>query len=649
MKITKNSYRGALLLALLFPAVVQAATSQAVLNRSRDGTIISISGTLPASILGGPALLETILTDYAPSLGVSTQNMVPGSVVVGPSNSLHARYLQTFPIRDLSAVALNARVYGGSLGIHLWFNREEFYLNRSTIPENNLLNVALRISSKDAVAVALKTAREISHGANLIVGEAEPVIFSESFLVNSGGSINDAEAAWRVPLMPADSSPTLGGGEYIVNEKGLLFRNPLERKEQDDAADCSDHPDTGRCYLNDCRCWQEPCDPGDPHDPNRYCFGRGWQNDLVGPNPYYQNLETDNLYNYLMSINSYLSTEFGLNGANNQGGMGDGVNVALGRTLGFVYLDSLPNLQGFCPNSWSWGYEVGFCNGTTLIDLVAHEVAHSVLYYSANHGMVLNGQSGSLAEDYCDVIGEGHQAFHNGSTDWIAGAGYPGRWERPLNDPTSRLDPNIMIMPPLHYPDRFYSPNVYCGPYDQNGAHHNSTIPSYAAYLAAQGGVFNNGCIISPIGINKVDKIWNEAASHLYLDRESFNQAYFDLIQACHTLSYSTADCWNLTKALRAVELDQPGLCYGGTEVTPDCRDCIDTDGGINLTLRGTVTDRRLGRDFTDVCTNSGLTEYYCQNNSVQSIVRTCPSGCVAGACRGAVPVLQPALKAIAP
>lgn len=59
-----------------------------------------------------------------------------------------------------------------------------------------------------------------------------------------------------------------------------------------------------------------------------------------------------------------------------------------------------------------------------------------------------------------------------------------------------------------------------------------------------------------------MEQIWYRASVNYYAASETFNGAYNGLIQACHDL-YPAADCDQLTRALQAVEMDQPGACSG--------------------------------------------------------------------------------------
>ncbi len=113
---------------------------------------------------------------------------------------------------------------------------------------------------------------------------------------------------------------------------------------------------------------------------------------------------------------------------------------------------------------------------------------------------------------------------------------------------------------PYRYPDRYHHPDFYRGDtsYDNGGVHTNSSVPNKAAYLTAMGGTFN-GYTITGLGLAKVEQIWYRALTTYYANSETFNGAYVALRQACADL-YPPADLAELTKALQAVEMDQPPL-----------------------------------------------------------------------------------------
>ena len=352
---------------------------------------------------------------------------------------------------------------------------------------------------------------------------------------------------------------------YFVDahDGALLHTSTDIRSNYRDFIDCTDPYNIDVCY----RSVYLPEYPG-------YRFGR-IEEDVTpcGVNPIYGGTDTDNLYDLVPQVDSYLLTKFQRNGANGHGGLGTGLpnEAPLTSTWATVYLNGYRTWNDFCPNAWFNKYEVEFCAGTVVPDFVMHEHGHAIPFWShldgsgSPIGMVYYRYSGALDESQSDLLGEFFELFRSGSTDWIVGDAVPTFPEkRNLADPASVFNPFINS----YHPDRFNSPNMYCGEADFGGVHHNSTIPSKGIYLVTVGGTFN-GCAIRPLGVEKAEQILYRAVTQYYSTSADFHEAYADLTQAARDL-YSPADVWEVTKALRAVEMDQPGYCAGGGW-TPHC------------------------------------------------------------------------------
>lgn len=289
--------------------------------------------------------------------------------------------------------------------------------------------------------------------------------------------------------------------------------------------------------------------------------------------------DVDNLYDYLGSIHNYFSAAFSRNGANTLGGLGNGTNNPYTKTDGYAYIENDPfRGYGFCPEnayfddySWTGGSNINFCEETTVKDVVGHEYAHGVTYFSLEdgygnpHGFEYQYESGALSEAYSDIFGEAVEYSIDGSNDWIMGTGFPGGALRNMRDPGSSSDGLGAL------PNDFFDSNFYCGSSNLGGVHHNSTVLSHAAYLMAIGGT-HNGCDVGGIGRSKEEAIFYRALVNYLTISSEFNNAYSALNAACADLYGSSSDdCQNTKKALRAVELDQEGRCGGQPETTPEC------------------------------------------------------------------------------
>ncbi|MCA9788072.1 MAG: M4 family metallopeptidase, partial [Candidatus Cloacimonetes bacterium] len=310
-------------------------------------------------------------------------------------------------------------------------------------------------------------------------------------------------------------------------------------------------------------------------DPYQYWFGRREGRPPRGPNPqtgygYGGSMDTDNLYDLFGEVRDYWQTRLGRNGANLTGGSGDGSWCASGRDCGFVLTDHIWTTA--CPDNAAYYAQFGefdFCEGTASArDVVGHEYFHAVIWFEFDpHGTEYSYEIGALEEGSCDVFGEMLELHSTDETDWTMDiAGDPLRW-RFLSNPSQGI--NGSWGP---YPSHFSSPYYRCSSEDNGGIHHNSTITSHAAYLMAEGGLFN-GCEIPAIGIDAVQRIWYRAWCQYFTRTTTFNEAVFAFQIACQDLYGETHPEYlaSVTAALQAAEMDQPGYCSGIPEVAPLC------------------------------------------------------------------------------
>jgi hypothetical protein len=223
---------------------------------------------------------------------------------------------------------------------------------------------------------------------------------------------------------------------------------------------------------------------------------------------------------------------------------------------------------------------------------VAHEYSHGLPFYSHFDnsgypvGMVYQGESGALNEDQADLYSELFKNWISGTNDWIWRSGFANEFIDFANPPSSMMAGSGAT----GWPDRYYSPLTYCGTGNFGGVHWNSTILTKAAYLLAMGDHFN-GCTVKAIGRDRVEQIWYRAVTQYYSRTATFNEAYADLIQAATDLYGAGSDeVRQTTRALQAVELDQPGYCSGIPGHPPEATDVPPgpltvTPAGPNLVL----------------------------------------------------------------
>ena len=115
-------------------------------------------------------------------------------------------------------------------------------------------------------------------------------------------------------------------------------------------------------------------------------------------------------------------------------------------------------------------------------------------------------------------------------------------------------DPPSMLQEGVVSPDRYFSPDFSTSTDASLRIHVNAGVTNKAAYLAVEGGVFN-GFEITGIGFDKVEQIWYRALTTYFEPGETFDLRYYDIIQAATDL-YSADDVWQVTMALRAVEIN---------------------------------------------------------------------------------------------
>ena len=343
--------------------------------------------------------------------------------------------------------------------------------------------------------------------------------------------------------------------------------------------DCNTYPAT--CMMN---VWRSQY---------QYYFGRSepYTTDRGShpiPGIFFGSDDVDNLYDYAGQAHSYYQTKFGRDGGNGVGGIGTGRSGEVGTayTRGLVHLDdawsSCPGQAGFAHTG-----KLQFCAGMALLDVSGHEYAHSIVYFSFRDpdgyptGATYEGETGALNEAWADLAGEALEQQTAGTHNWRMGDSFAPDGTsviassgviRDLANPGSITDEMHGL--PQPYPDRFYSENVHCGPEDNLGVHHNSTVASRSMHLAAEGGTFN-GCTIAPIGMDAVERIWYRGWTELFTSTETFNGAYALLNQACLDLYGDSKPQWceSFKKAMQAVEMDQAGFCYKDSHprVRPAC------------------------------------------------------------------------------
>lgn len=501
---------------------------------------------------GDPVLIaDDFLARHRACLGISdvTTELVPLEPQRDSLGFTHVRYRQMYG---------GLPVVGGEAAVHLNESGRVYAVSAM---------FASGISAPVKAAAGLPAAEEIAAasmkkefllGSNPIMYSAAQVILQKGLIENTPD--NTSYLAWAISLRSEEFGRAPEDWTYFVDATSgvVLKRLSNVRYLYRKTYDCTP-------YLWGSVCWSNKIFPD--HYPD-YTWGRIEGAPPRPENPVYGGFDVNSFYDLVGQVHNYYFSTFGINGANNQGGMGTGSGGYLvTMTAGETYLEAYWGASG-CPSASFDRGIINFCHGMVVPDIVGHEYSHGIPFFKFGQsppvGMVYEGEPGALDEGFSNVMGQTFEKSASGNTDWIMGAGIvaPG-------SPMSLIDPPSTIRGDgLPYPDKLYSQWFFCG-YDLG--HKNSTVPSKAFYLMSEGGTFNY-CTINGIGINKVEQILYRAMMSYYAQAETFNAAYAHIIQAAEDL-YGPEDVEQVRRALQAVEMDQSGRCSGGTEIPPAADD----------------------------------------------------------------------------
>ncbi len=450
-------------------------------------------------------------------------------------------------------------VFAGQMSVHVKENLEISSANGIIVPDINI-DTNPDISKEEAVNKAMESwQKQFKTSNNVKVLKNELTIFNKGIIENKTDNKN--YLVYEVELI---KEPVSHEYFYIDAHSGsLVYQITGTYNINRRIIDCYYYP-----YSGGAGCGLDTLYMG-------YIYGRSEGQAARGNNPdaIYGLKDTDNLYSIMNSTYNYFQERFSRNGANNQGGLGDGTYSAVENSDGWVYLDPIALVDPAfdCPNAFFDGFSINFCDGMVDIDVSAHEYSHGVVHYSIPGGLTYLNESGALHEAYSDIFGAQVEDYVTGDGNWLMGENInAGTFQGPIRslaDPKSVSD----ILGPQ--PDRFYSDFMYCGDDDNGGVHHNSTVISHAAYLMAEGGT-NNTCTISAIGRDKMEQIFYRALTNYFTTNMDFNGAYNALNTACADLYGSTSTtCVATNQALMSVEINQGGQCSSIDRVIPGCGD----------------------------------------------------------------------------
>lgn len=235
------------------------------------------------------------------------------------------------------------------------------------------------------------------------------------------------------------------------------------------------------------------------------------------------------------------------------------------------------------PDDWQGQFVGGatsFTRGVARFkDVVAHELAHGVI--EALTPLRYGGESGAVTEHLADVFGELADLYKVDENEapnedinrrWMIGEGR--QWFRTQDFLRSMADPALPRVTSRmvgqgsscggQQPDRMTHPCWDTDPLNSNngGMHTNMGVGNKAAYLVAEGGIFN-GQVITGAGIDLMGRIWfNVMAADMLRERDGYFEFGQALMRSCRDLvrrgvtTAATCDR-SLAPAIIATEMTQ--------------------------------------------------------------------------------------------
>jgi len=424
-------------------------------------------------------------------------------------------------------------VYGSFVQMHLKENGQFYGLQGSVIDDSQI--PAALISEETAKAKAMEKANQEIKDGDLNIDRFEKLIFNKKILGIGSDDKNYLVLAVSISSQNLTKAPfakkffvDLETGEVIYEEN--LIDAALAR------------------YIYDYRTFSG----------NQVKLARGEGDPATG------DADIDNGYDLLGEIYNYYLSKFDRKSYDNNDSP----------------INSIVHINGSsCPNAWwNWGNNFLFvCDGMIAKDIMTHEFTHGV-----NNDLVYTYQSGALAESLSDILAVGLD-----DKNWTMGEDSILGVIRYLDDPT-KATAYSHPQPDRLFSDYYRCSNTAESSNDYGDVHTNGGVVSKAFYLMVQGGEFND-CSIAGIGMTKALQIVYRYMTVYMTPTDNFKNVYDSMLQSCKDLFQEGSDtCVNVTKALRATELDQQpaneqkgALCLGVVKQKPVC--------DINLSLSPTT------------------------------------------------------------
>jgi Zn-dependent metalloprotease len=414
-------------------------------------------------------------------------------------------------------------VFAGELLVHLDQQRNVVSANGELLPDLQLA-VKPRVGAALAAAAALGALARSYHVSTAALATSAPELWVYNPALLGGPGPRRDVLAWRLELRGQSATQAIRELVLVDAQIGTvaLHFNQIDTAKERHVCDADNLPDTDGNPNSDC---DQP--------------GERVRDEGDGPTG---EADVDRAYDYSGITYDFYKNHFNRDSV-------DGAGMPLISLVKYCYTsDGCPYANAF----WD-GQQMTYGDGyASADDVVAHELTHGVTEHTSN--LYYYYQSGAINESLSDVFGEFIDQTDGAGLDtaevkWLLGEDLSIGAIRNMADP-----------PAFGHPDRMGSPSYVADELDNGGVHSNSGVNNKAAFLIADGGVFN-GRAIDGLGIPKAAQIYYKVATSYLLSGSDYQDLADALRAACSSLigtaGIASADCDAVDQAVLATEMDQ--------------------------------------------------------------------------------------------
>lgn len=525
-------------LALMVTAVLAAAPSagaqqglgpEAEVTRSDETGKVVFVGTEPGDPVSRPAGIDTSSTAAEAALAYLRQNAdafgVSGDELTVTDSS---RSPGGATVRFQQRVE-GVRVLGGELIVNLTDRNEILSVSGEALPLGDI-DSEPDIGADAAVRTAISSVADETGAARSDLANNEPKLFIyDSSLFGGDGATS---LTWAVEVY----SPTVAGigKRVLVDANSGRVVKVFELVHQARNRRICENANARTAITN--------CSAGVLVEGGNYTGGVA---------------DVQEVYDFSGQTYDFYNTRWGRDSI-------DGAGMDMRSTVRFctnttqpapappnTFVDACPYRNAFFQPFMTATFSQAFYgDGVGSDDIVAHEVTHGVTQFES--GLVYQNESGAINESLSDVFGEALDLVNGQGTDTAA-----TRWQ--IGEDSSLGVDRDMSDPPLrNNPDKMTSSEWGFTTGDNGGVHDNSGVSNKAAFLLTDGETFNT-YTVSPIGLEKMLRVYYEAQVNLLTSGSDYGALGNALNQACTNLvgtaGIVAADCTQVNNAVLATEM----------------------------------------------------------------------------------------------